>query len=109
METIEGIPKYCKIPVARADLPVKVKIDVINNFDFPERPHKHNMVIFLSQNNLNPNSASHDIRICCKDKTSITFTFGSTGQKYAPIYFNLLSDVGLRLSIILKPTFSRDH
>jgi hypothetical protein len=107
LETIESVPKFCKIPVNRADLPVRVKIDVVNNFDFPERPHKHNMIIFLSQNTPNPNAACHDMKVSCTQKTSITFTCGNTSQKYAAIYFTLLSDVGLRLSISLNPTFSK--
>jgi len=107
VQIIENIPKYCKIPVSRGDLPVRVTIEVISNFDFPESPNNHDMMLFLSQNTPNPNSACHDLQISCRNKSSISFTFGNASQKYASIYLTMLSAVGLRLSIVLKPTFSR--
>jgi hypothetical protein len=85
---------------------VRVQVDVVSNFDFPERPHKHNMILFLSQNTPNPDAARHDLKIACQNQASTSFTFGNTGQKYGSIFLTLLSAVGLRLSIALKPTFA---
>ena len=86
---------------------MRVQVDVVSNFDFPERPHKHNMILFLSQNTPNPDAAHHDLKIACQNQASTSFTFGNTGQKYGSIFLTLLSAVGLRLSIALKPTFTR--
>lgn len=48
VEIIRDIPKYCKIPVSRPDLPARGTIEVVGNHDFPGKLSQHDMMLFLS-------------------------------------------------------------